>query len=80
MSAWDGSSTEYSCQSTSNCVSDNTSSSNSNYSSNNNYSLCEGVRSSTVVVLEFPPHSVRTSHQVQHRIVTRVVRFVEYLS
>ena len=27
MSAWDGSSTEYSCQSTSNCVSDN-----SNYS------------------------------------------------
>ena len=76
MSAWDGSSTEYSCQSTSNCVSDNTSSSNSNYS------LCEGVRSSTVVVLEFPPHSVRTSHQVQHRIVTRVVliSFVEYLS
>ena len=63
MSAWDGSSTEYSCQSTSNCVSDNNS---SNYSGNSNYSLCEGVRSSTVVVLEFPPHSVRTSHQVQH--------------
>ena len=65
MSAWDGSSTEYSCQSTSNCVSDNTS--NNSNSSNNNYSLCEGVRSTTVVVLEFPPHSVRTSHQV-HRL------------
>ena len=75
MSAWDGSSTEYSCQSTSNCVSDTSSNSNSNYS------LCEGVRSSTVVVMEFPPHSVRTSHQV-HRIVTRVVLIglVEYLS
>ena len=63
MSAWDGSSTEYSCQSTSNCVSDNT-------SSNSNYSLCEGVRSSTVVVLEFPPHSVRTSHQVHSSAVS----------
>ena len=73
MSAWDGSSTEYSCQSTSNCVSDNTSSNNSNYSSNSNYSLCEGVRSSTVVVLEFPPHSVRTSHQVHSSAFTRVV-------
>ena len=62
MSAWEGSSTEYSCQSTSNCVSDNSNSNSTN--SNSNYSLCEGVRSSTVVVLEFPPHSVKTSHQV----------------
>ena len=50
-----GQGVEYSCQSTANCLP----------SSLNTSGHCEGVRSSTLLSLEYGPENIRLSHQVR---------------
>lgn len=60
---WRGEGKEYSCQSTANCL--DHSNNNNNISNNNIRSAhCEGVRSSTLLTMEYGPENIRVSHQV----------------
>ena len=62
LGGWErGAGVEYSCQSTANCLP----------ASHNNSGHCEGVRSSTLLRLEYGPENIRLSHQVTVMMVNK---------